>query len=144
MWHNDGERFTMIVYRFEKNGIGPYVSRSSQPPNGSFYRKKETTRTEKKYAHLFEKSVAKIDSEARMKAWQEAHGDRRYMYGCSSKEALRIYFGGNFKPLFKQGFRIKRYKVPDNEIVDMGIEVAFPVKYHKLKSVKKIKEKTGY
>lgn len=62
------------------------------------------------------------------------------MFGCSSKENLRIYFGGDFKGLFKEGFRIKRYKVPSTEVLDMGVEVAFPVKYHKLQTYKKVKE----
>lgn len=129
----------MIVYRFEKNGIGPYVSRTN-PPNGSFYRKKEKTRTEKKYAALFNQKVQMIDSTDRLDKWSKAHSDKSYMYGCSSKENLRIYFGGSFKQLFKQGFRIKRYRVPDEEVLDMGIEVAFPVKYHKLQTIKKIQK----
>lgn len=130
---------TMIVYRFEKKGIGPYVSRTS-PPNGSFYRKSGTTRTEKKYSTLFDQRVLGIDHTERMKNWVIAHSDKKYMYGCSSKEMLRTYFGGNFKSYFQQGFRIKRYRVPDEEVINMGIEVAFPVRYHKLRTVSNIQK----
>lgn len=129
----------MIVYRFEKKGIGPYVSRT-QPPNGSFYRKDTKTRTEKKYGNLFDQRVLSIDSNDRMNKWGIAHSDNKYMYGCSSKQNLRIYFGGDFKSFFSQGFRIKRYKVPDDEVIDMGIEVAFPVRYHKLQTIKKVEK----
>ena len=63
---------------------------------------------------------------------------KKYLFGCPSKECLRAYFGGHFKPLFQEGYRVKRYKVPDEEVVKMGIEVAFPVKYHKLGSTRKL------
>lgn len=76
----------------------------------------------------------------RLQAWHTAHSKKKYMYGCKSKEQLRAYFGGNFKLLFKNGYRIKRYSVPDEEVLDMVVEVAFPVKYHKLQTVKKVKE----
>ncbi len=129
----------MIVYRFEKNGIGPYVSRT-QPPNGSFYRKVSKTRTERKYNAKFQEKMKEVDTEDRERKWYKSHSDMSYMYGCSSKEALRIYFGGNFKPLFKQGFRIKRYNVPDDQVIDMQIEVAFPVRYHKFQTLRRVRE----
>ncbi len=133
----------MIVYRFERKGIGPYVS-GTRPSNGSFYRKKSTTRTEKKYANRFNETIKSMKVEDRIQNWERAHGDKQYMYGCTSKEALRIYFGGNFKRFFAQGFRIKRYKVPQKDVIDMGIEVAFPVKFHKLQTVKKLKKQAGF
>lgn len=129
----------MIVYRFERNGIGPYVSRT-QPANGSFYRKQGKTRTEKKYGALFQERLRQIDSIKRTNNYQRAHQSKEYMYGCKSKEDLRLYFGGDFKSLFSQGFRIKRYRVPDDEIIDIEIEVAFPVKYHKLQKLSKVQK----
>jgi hypothetical protein len=131
----------MIVYRFEKNGIGPYVS-GTRMMVGSFYCNEAKTRTQKKYANAFTQKVSQIDPEKRMSRWGKAHSDRKYLYGCSSKEMLRTYFRGNFKPLFKHGYRIKRYKVPDEEVIDMGIEVAFPVKYHKLQTMKALNKRT--
>jgi hypothetical protein len=125
----------MIVYRFERNGIGPYVSNT-----GVLRPTKPMTRTEKKYSiilnqHLIASNIDKYP------AWVKAHGDNSLMYGCPSKELLRAYFCGDFKSLFKIGFRIKRYVVPDNEIIDIVTEVAFPVKYHKLQNVRTVKKK---
>lgn len=71
----------------------------------------------------------------------KTHNDKSYIFGCSSKEQLRAYFDGTFKPLFAEGFRIKRYVVPDEEVVNMSTQVAFPVKYHKLKTVKAVKKR---
>lgn len=125
----------MIIYRFERNGLGPYTSSSginlfSQPK----------TRTSRKYLRLRNKFYDKLDPIERQKNWGKSHGNKEYLFGCSSKDQLRAYFGGNFKDLFKQGFRIKRYRVPDDEVLKMGLEVAFPVKYHKLQKVRKIQE----
>lgn len=126
----------MIVYRFERQGIGPYVSRRGSVMVLRTYRK---NRSAKKYnARLTE--YLKSGNVSRSDNWSKAHSDKKYMYGCKSKDQLRAYFGGNFKDLFKEGFRIKRYRVPDEEVIDMQIEVAFPVRYHKLQTVKKIQE----
>lgn len=133
MWHNDDERAQMIVYRFEKNGIGPYVNFSGVVPG--MFNNYKNTRTQKKYAKLADKYSSSSDGYIR------AHRSKRYLYGCSSKEQLRVYFNGNFKDLFKQGFRIKRYNIPDEAIVDIGSHVAFPVEYHKLQSVNGINRK---
>ena len=125
----------MIVYRFEKNGIGPYVRRFSIG-FGTFHRKDPKNKGSKKYARLFQEKRKVLDKN--MEAYYEVHKDKSYLYGTSSKELLRAYFGGEFKALFKDGYRIKRYRVPDEEVVDLGVEVAFPVKYHKLQSIKGI------
>lgn len=127
MRHNDDERAQMIVYRFEKNGIGPYINNSGVII--SILSAGKTTRSEKKYQKL--SSGYSLNHENYLKA----HKSSQYIYGCSSKEQLRVYFNGKFKDLFKHGFRIKRYKVPDKDVIDIGNQVAFPVKYHKLQSV---------
>src|SRR5688500_6928666 len=117
----------MIVYRFEKNGIGPYISRSNA------YRitqKRTRYRRVKKYIAL-QAEYDKRRTEEHTNNYSIAHGKAKYMFGCSSKEQLKRYFYGDFKVLFSQGFRIKRYKVPDDKVIDMGGEVAFPVRYHK-------------
>lgn len=131
----------MIVYRFERNGIGPYVGGTKVVPVGLYGSSKVKTKTKLKAEALYIKKINQVsfDDELR-KRWRKAHQKKRYLFGCSSKENLRIYFGGSFKELFKQGYRIKRYKVPDNKIIDLGIEVAFPVRYHKLQHIKKIRE----
>ena len=126
----------MIVYRFERNGIGPYISRA----NSIYSRESKNNKVRKKYHALYNQYIKRFKGNKIQENWQRSHRYKKYMYGCSSKEQLRTYFGGNFKPLFKEGFRIKRYKVPDEEMIDMGIEVAFPVKYHKLQTVKKIEK----
>lgn len=127
----------MIVYRFERNGIGPYTG---LPLNSSFFRSRTKTRTHKKHRSLLHKELSNIDSSWYRGNWQEAHRNKSYIFGCPSKYHLRLYFAGDFKPLFQQGFRIKRYKVPDAEIVHMGIEVAFPVRYHKLQTVSGVRK----
>lgn len=129
----------MIVYRFEKDGIGPYV-RHFTMGFGTFHRKEPTKKGSKKWARIFEERMKVLN--ANFDAYGKVHQDKRYLYGTSSKELLRAYFGGEFKALFKAGYRIKRYRVPDHEVVDLGVEVAFPVRYHKLQSLRKIKEKT--
>lgn len=129
----------MIVYRFEKDGIGPYV-RGFTLGFGTFHRRNPTSKSSRKYARIFEERIKVLH--ANYDKYIKVHQDKSYLYGTNSKETLRAYFGGEFKALFKDGYRIKRYRVPDHEVVDLGVEVAFPVKYHKLQSVKKIKEKT--
>lgn len=133
----------MIVYRFEKNGIGPYTG-GVRMHTGSFFGIPPTTRSEKKYSKQFDQMVAQLDSTQRNVGWVKAHSNKEYMYGCSSKQYLRAYFRSRFKPLFKEGYRIKRYNVPDDQVIDMGIEVAFPVRYHKLQTIGKLKEKTPF
>lgn len=128
----------MIIYRFEKNGIGPYIGRSNVGL-GLFMRQPAKTKSEKKYKREFEKLLEKAQLD-RNEQYIKAHKSQQYLYGCASKQQLRAYFGNNFKALFKQGYRIKRYKVPDEEVIDIVVEVAFPVKYHKLQSVRKIKQ----
>lgn len=132
----------MIIYRFEKNGIGPYIGRSNVGL-GSFLRLPAKTKGQKKYKRQFEDLLRKAQLD-RNEQYVRAHKDKRYLYGCTSKEQLRTYFGTCFKELFKQGYRIKRYKVPDEEVIDIVVEVAFPVKYHKLQTVKGIKRRSPY
>lgn len=120
----------MIVYRFERNGIGPYVSRTSV----NILNPTPRTRTANKYSMISSKYPLDYD------AYSRAHSSKKYIYGCSSKEQLRVYFNGNFKDLFKHGFRIKRYKVPDKDVIDMGSQVAFPVRYHKLRNIRNLEK----
>lgn len=136
----------MIVYRFEKNGIGPYVG-GVRMTIGSFYRKDGKTRTQKIWSRRFSENLQKAEDEAtlaRMDLWQKCHESKQWMFGCRSKDQLRAYFGGNFKYLFKEGYRIKRYRVPDEEVVDLIVEVAFPVRYHKLQTVQNVKKASGF
>ncbi len=130
----------MIVYRFEKDGIGPYV-RGFTLGFGTFHRKNPTGKASKKYARIFEARIKALH--ANYDKYLKVHQDKRYLYGTDSKLALRAYFGGEFKALFKDGYRIKRYRVPDEEVIDLGVEVAFPVRYHKLQKLRKLKEKTS-
>ena len=125
----------MIVYRFERNGIGPFAG----PYRGPFRTdtKSKKTRTIIKAEEIAARE-AQMDNSS-FKAWDYAHSRSEYLYGCKSKAQLRAYFH-TFKELFRQGYRIKRYVVPDIEVIDMGTQVAFPVRYHKLQTVKKVKE----
>lgn len=129
----------MIVYRFERNGIGPYMSRSNAY---RITKDRMKYRTVKKYTVLLREQQSKVTKE-HYANYHIAHRHRKYIYGCSSKEQLKRYFYGDFKILFSQGFRVKRYKVPDDQILDLGNEVAFPVKYHKFQSVKKVEKQLG-
>jgi hypothetical protein len=135
---------TMIVYRFEKNGIGPYIG-NSRVGLGSFMRLPAKTKAEKKYKRYFEEILIQApDGIDRLEQYKKAHRKKSYIYGCSSKKQLRAYFTIHFKQLFKEGYRIKRYKVPDEEVVDIVVEVAFPVKYHKLQTVNNINKRINY
>src|SRR5688500_2265462 len=116
----------MIVYRLEKNGIGPYISRSNA------YRltqKRTRYRRIKKYIPI-QAEYDKRRTEEHTNKYIIAHGKAKYMFGCSSKEQLKRYFYGDFKVLFRQGFRIKRYKVLDDKFRYLCGDVVFPVWYH--------------
>jgi len=128
----------MIVYRFERNGIGPYMSRSTAY---RITKERMKYRSVKKYTSL---QKVQRQTEEHAKNYWKVHKEDQYIYGCTSKEQLRVYFFGDFKILFKQGFRIKRYNVPDSEVVDMGTQVAFPVRYHKLRTIKNIKKRVVF
>lgn len=129
----------MIIYRFERNGIGPYMGRSKVGA-GLFLQRGEKTKAEKKYRRYFQQMMEQGDGLAyRNEQYIKAHKKKSYLYGCKSKQQLRAYFGTNFKQLFKEGYRIKRYNIPDDEVLDITFEVAFPVKYHKLQNVRKVK-----
>lgn len=126
----------MIVYRFERFGIGPYISRS---PAYRITRDRMKYRSVKKYTAL--QNNMKRPTEEQVENYWKVHKDKQYIYGCTSKEQLRLYFYGDFKVLFKQGFRIKRYNVPDQEVISLGHEVAFPVRYHKLQTVTNVRKR---
>jgi hypothetical protein len=118
----------MIVYRFERNGLGPYISR------GWVKSSKKHAKSVKKHKALL-KEMNNINRPSYNDNWLKAHRRKDYIFGCSSKLQLRAYFNNDFKHLFKAGYRIKRYPVPDEEVIDMYKEVAFPVKYHKMQSI---------
>lgn len=130
----------MIVYRFERNGLGPFTNPIR---SRTIFRPTPQTRTQKKSSVILNQALLSSNVD-RSEAWVKAHKSKEYMFGCTSKELLRAYFGGQFKEFFRQGYRIKRYKVPDDEVIDMIVEVAFPVKYHKLQTVKAIQKKLTY
>lgn len=124
----------MIVYRLELRGIGPFTQRTPWARNYG-----KNTRTRKVYrARLTERH--KMIQGSTVGAWDKAHGNKKYLFGCPDKEMLKIYFGGSLKPYFELGYRIKRYKVPDDKVVHMGTEVAFPVSYHKFGSKKRVRK----
>ena len=108
---------------------------------GLFMQSKDSTKAEKKYRRYHEEMTASCPTGMfRTEQYIKAHQKKSYMYGCKSKKQLRAYFGTHWKQLFKEGYRIKRYYVPDEEVLDIVLEVAFPVKYHKLQTVNKVKK----
>ena len=125
----------MIVYRFEDSkGIGPYIGGHFIFNKLSYNKHREKT-VSYKMADMYIKKHTKTAQAVskRSSTYIETHKNKNYIYGCSTKQQLRAYFGGNFKVLFQNGYRIKRYRVPDEEVKDIVIEVAFPIKYHKLR-----------
>lgn len=120
----------MYVYRLERNGLGPFVTKNT---NLSSNRKINIKRAFK-HPILYKNYNDELINKNR----ELAHSCNGYLFGCHSRKNLKRYFNGNLKPLFKQGFRVKIYRVPDEEIIDIGIELAFPVKYHKFQSIKKL------
>ena len=115
----------MIVYRFERNGIGPFIGGTG--PIRVRGGNKRNKYVEIKTRHIRNKYGRN------MKKAYEAHKPG-HVFGCPSKEALRAYFGYNFKSLFRSGYRIKTYEVPDSVVINAGIELSFPVEYHKLRT----------
>lgn len=128
----------MIVYRFEKDGIGPYANPWGA---GTLSKRKENTKSEVYFTRIFKELVVQRVEEHKYREFTKDLRVADYVFGCPSKKALRGYFGTSFKYLFKKGFRIKRYNVPDEEVVHMGIEVMFPAKYHKFQRPRVIKKK---
>lgn len=117
----------MIVYRFEKNGIGPYIGGSSR-----------RDAVNKKAIKKAERDLKALPVYYRQ--WEKAHSDKTMLFGCPSKRILRIYFGYRFKYLFANGYRIRKYNVPDTEVINIGNECAFPVRYHKLRTMRRLKQ----
>lgn len=126
---------TMIVYRFERNGIGPYVTPDARVTSNMLFYYNRLSKHKAKKTRIFREQNVSYNFDG----WQKAHGNKSMIFGCPSKEALRAYFAYSFQPLFKQGFRIKKYQVPDDEVIMLGVECAFPVKYHKFRTSKKLK-----
>lgn len=119
----------MIVYRLEKKGIGPFIGRTC-------YYQVLNPKKAKRQQHVLNQCRYPKN---RYNLHYDATRNGDHMFGTVNKELLKAYFGYNLKPYFKQGYRIKAYNVPDDKVLNMGNEVAFPVKYHKLKNVKKVK-----
>lgn len=118
----------MKVYRLERNGIGPFID----------YVPRKYTLTkgkERRAKHVFAQVVQPRDaSEIHMEAIKE----HDHVFGTASKELLKAYFGYNLRDFFKQGFKIKTYEVPEDKVLNMGYEVAFPVTYHKFRTFKRL------
>lgn len=124
----------MIVYRFERQGLGPYMGGLKA---ASFKAGLKDPRRAKIVKHKV--SQVKID----MSHHWDAVKNQDHIFGCPSKEMLRVYFGYRFKHMFCEGYRIRTYNVPDNEVLLMGVECAFPVKYHKFKTKKRLQKAVG-
>ena len=129
----------MVIYRFERNGIGPFVG----PTSNFNFLKRTTTRSYKK-AEALALEQLRAEKDLAIASYQDSHKKDR-LFGCKSKEQLRMYFG-SYKQLFKDGYRIKKYVVPDEEVISLCGQVSFPVKYHKLQSfrgIQRAKKKAG-
>lgn len=119
----------MIVYRFEKDGFGPYIGgvglkvTTMQVAEPNVKAKKKALRIRNELGIDYEK-------------WHKAHQDRTMLFGCPSKEALRAYFAYRFKPLFREGYRIRLYDIPDAEVINIGYECAFPIKFSRFRTKK--------
>lgn len=121
----------MKVYRLERNGFGPFIS-------STYYRlpHKASKHKRKRVAH--ELSQAGEGKNRAHRHWKAVYND--YLFGAPTKELLKAYFGYDLKRFFALGYKIKVYEVPSNLVIHMGNEVAFPVKYHKFRTVRKLKK----
>lgn len=120
----------MRVYRLEKRGIGPFVNREAR----------WLIKNAKKQKRASHASYQHKPTNRWLQKHTQAIYDGEYLFGARTKESLKAYFGYNLKHYFKQGYRIKTYEVPRYDVIDMGGEVAFHVKHHKLRTVKKIEK----
>ncbi len=99
----------MKVYRFERNGYGPYTFKSPEPVKDKRLNKQI--------------DVHEGWSSEAYKKWPTADADYIPPYmaiGCPSLEALTTWFDGMVGSLVRCGFRIRVYEVPD-ELVCMGM-----------------------
>ena len=125
----------MKIYRFERYGVGPFVR---------FDIRVKDSRSKRKQARAVHvRNMAARNRES----WRDAHNKAvmdGYLFGAESKEHLKAYFSYDLQRLFKQGYKIKAYEVPDDAVRRLGAgEVAFPVRYHKLRTRKNV-ERTRY
>ena len=121
----------MKVYRLERHGIGPYVGRCGFARSRMYLSK----RKRKKLDHAANQTPERKNKSKRH--WEAVRKD--YLFGAPSREALKSYFLYNLQGYFAQGYKIRVYDVPNDKVIHMGNEVAFPVEYHKFKTVKKMK-----
>lgn len=124
----------MIIYRLERNGIGPFIG-------GVKFFETKNPKKRKRTSHV-QSQVKEIKFDFYFNEHCRALKDKNYVFGTKSKEFLKAYFRYNLKLYFKQGYKIKTYNVPDIDVIDLkaGGEVAFHVKHHKFKTVKKLRE----
>lgn len=112
----------MKVYRFEKDGKGPYI-------NG--------------HCSVIKDRVTNLYTEENhpcphtsffQTKWRRSKA-RHYLYGCSSKEALYCWFGFEAIRIFRRlGYVVMEYDIPDNErgLYISDHQCAFPInKYGK-------------
>lgn len=121
----------MKVYRLERKGVGPFIGRM---PRLMTVNQKQL----KKINHV--RNQVNMPLVSFWVKHEQAVKHKDHMFGASSKEMLKAYFGYKLKGFFQEGYKIKAYEVPEHEVINMGLEVAFPVKYHKLKSVKRVQK----
>ena len=116
----------MRVYRLERNGIGPFSQGDARYPVSSLKKSKRAQHIQNQTIEHY--SDIKLSTRV----------SNKYLYGASSKEMLKAYFRYNLQHYFKKGYRIKSYEVPKKFVIDFGPELAFPVRYHKLKTKENI------
>lgn len=123
----------MKVYRLERRGIGPYVGRCgfNRSP------RRLSRHKAKKIEHISKQLPERTIVRKCKRHWAAVQNN--YLFGAPSREALKAYFRYNLQSYFAQGYKIRVYEVPNDRVLHMGDEVAFPVEYHKFKTVKKMK-----
>ena len=109
----------MIVYRFEKNGIGPFISNDGVRRGVN---EKHSKRAKRVLHANGERGIS-----MKLREHSEAVSNGMY-FGMPSKESLKAYFGYELKHMFKKGFRIVKYEIPQGAYIRCGAEIAFDIK----------------
>lgn len=126
----------MLIYRLERNGVGPFIS-------GTKFPRQNNTKKIKKSNHIHAQTKP-INFDTFWVEHRKAIENKNYVFGTKSKELLKAYFIYNLQYFFKQGYRIKTYNVPKHDVIDLGNEVAFHVKHHKHKTARNIQKHSKY
>jgi len=112
----------MIVYRIEKNGLGPYRGRKEN---------KNTTRLDHK---LSSHSASYLHPTCHAEITNFDHEKHICGFSCITK--LKKWFHGSRSELRRNGYSLVLYKVSPAEVFHGNLQLVFPKDSEKIKEIK--------